>query len=856
MAKVNKTLTVSSLSRGVVCGESEALSNYGVTGIPGALAEKRKAIDDVVFLWEKGNFSEKDILDACKQNLSLKEYEGSEPYRDSFALDLCMQLIRMGEYIQKKSIVVKRGRVFTVDVEGNRLGGSYHMLLIHPDGTREAVFIKNKTDFSAKARKDDNKPTACVELNAGILLPEADFASIWTLTHKDDTSERFMEDFDEADGKNGRLTGKQIVSLTVSREDASSFLIKKIANSEACPNCENCNERGLCKGDFSFRNPFRFKKEGNTEVDVSVRPLVFTEAQQKVVSFRDGKLAVFAGPGSGKTAVLVERYCRMIEEGYSPAHIVLVVFTNKVADEIRSRIAKRLNLTSEKRKQLNVFTLNALGQKLINDNPSAFGGRFIVASSVTRREILRGILFPEKEDGSELIALRKKYRNLYGDHYGLSSLDNTMAKIENGSFEPGTMKPEDVELLMELYDRFRAKLKVMRAISYDEQILYPLAWLRENERSRQLVSSTYRYIMVDEAQDLSAEQYEFVRLLSGRGNLVMVGDDDQSIYRFRKGSPEHLLSFSKEADTEKIVFSDNFRAAELLNEGANALISGSTEERMPKNYRYLTKGIRPVCVENKSSIGGIVSGLLEDGYKPSDIAVLARTNKELLDVEKNLKDVAECNMAKDFIREDNVFLFFRAILDVVLNPDSYDAMSGYRLLRAFTEKPSYLIREELRRGDAGAFIEEADRLFKIRVPEEALEELVSNHPELGIAVPHPVLSCVREWCEEMNLKAQSLLDFMNQMVQMSDDARVDYGTDPHKVRLYTSHDSKGKEFPVVIVYDAEAYNDEDGTSEERRLLYVAMTRAKAMLFLITEGETEYLKEIKPHIEEAVERRSA
>ena len=125
------------------------------------------------------------------------------------------------------------------------------------------------------------------------------------------------------------------------------------------------------------------------------------------------------------------------------------------------------------------------------------------------------------------------------------------------------------------------------------------------------------------------------------GNLFMVGDDDQSIYRFRKGSPEHLLSFSKEADTEKVVFSENFRATELLNEGANALISGSTEERMPKEYRYLEKGVRPVLVENKSSIGFVVSGLLGEGYTPSDIAVLARTNKELLDVEKNLKGVVE-----------------------------------------------------------------------------------------------------------------------------------------------------------------------------------------------------------------------
>lgn len=851
MAKVTKTVNLSSLARGVVCGNELALSNYGVTDVPGAVAERWRAISEVISLWEKGEFSEERVLATCKGNLSVKEYEGSEPYRDSFALDLCMQLLRMGAYIQKNGYVVKQGRIFSVNVGGDFLSGSYSMLLKHPDGVSEVVFIENKTDYSEKARKDENKPFSSAKLNAGCLLPEADIASIWTLVHKDDSSDRFMENFDEAEGKKGVLTGKQIVSLSVGREVAETFLIQKIADAEQCPNCEECRKKNLCKGDFSFRNFFHASKtEEKENGKAPEKPFVFTDEQERVIGFREGRLAVFAGPGSGKTAVLVERYCRMIEEGYSPAHIVLVVFTNKVADEIRSRIAKRLRLNTEQRKQLNVFTLNALGQKLINDNPSAFGGRFIVASSVTRREILRGILFPAKEDGSGLIALRKRFRNLYGDHYGLASLDGTMAKIENGSFEPDSMRPEDVELLMELYDKFRAKLSSMRAISYDEQILRPLQWLRENERSRQLVSSTYRYIMVDEAQDLSTEQYELVRLLAERGNLVMVGDDDQSIYRFRKGSPEHLLSFSKEADTEKVVFSENFRATELLNEGANALISGSTEERMPKEYRYLEKGVRPVLVENKSSIGFVVSGLLGEGYTPSDIAVLARTNKELLDVEKNLKGVVECNMAKDFIREDNVFLFFRAVLDVVINKDTFDAMNGYRIVKAFREVPSYSIGKELLEDEIGAFLAEAEKLFRLQVPEEALEELVLNHPELGISVPHPVLSSVREWCEEMNLKAQTLLDYMNQMVQMSDDARVDYGTDPRKVRLYTSHDSKGKEFPIVIVYDAEAYNDEDGTSEERRLLYVAMTRAKKLLFLIREGEeTEYLKEITPHVEE-------
>ena len=310
---------------------------------------------------------------------------------------------------------------------------------------------------------------------------------------------------------------------------------------------------------------------------------------------------------------------------------------------------------------------------------------------------------------------------------------------------------------------------------------------------------------------------------------MMVGDDDQSIYRFRKGSAKFLLSFAKEKGTQVVILHDNFRASEYLNGVGNLLISKSVEERQKKAYRYKTKGRKPELCIGREVLLDVVSMLLSEGNRPCDIAILARTNKTLEGVSESLKDIVPTANSKDYIREDAVFLFFRAALDVVLHGYDADGMSKYRFWRAFSDVPigpitmlpeEVLAKAEVLRNDI--------LLYPV---EQALEAFVESDLP-AIPTTHPVLSMIKEWCETKNLNEETLFDFLSQMIRLADETRIDYGADEDKVQLFTAHDSKGKEFPIVIVADAEAYEDEEGSSEELRLLYVAMTRAKERLILV------------------------
>lgn len=821
-----KDLSLGQIVRKTVCERADVFRAFGITEIEGIVKNRLTAIELTVRKWSHGDFS--DNYPIVQESYEVENFEGSEVLRNIIATDLSLQLNRMGDYIRSHEYKVETGTGAEVVINSandkSYVRGRIDMILVDALGVKTAVKITGKLNYSASARKPENLPENSPEIAWLCLTGEASRGAIWSLSHKDDTSSFFAEEYDAATGKNGKvLTGKNIVSACLAKEDAERVLLGAIESADASPDCEKCECRELCKGNFVFRN-----RAG--EVEMQKKAFTWSAEQEAVVDHKDGKLAVLAGPGSGKTAVLVERYCRLVKSGVMPQNILLLVFTNKVADEIRQRIAAQLSLDRVEAKSLNVMTINAFGQKLLNDNPTAFGGRFVVADSGERKKLLQEILFPPTEDGSGLMALRHKYRNLYGEFFGLSSLDKLCEKLDAGAdAETLKLSPEDFEEAKRVNEELHRRLAAMNAITYDKQVTMPLAWLRENERMAAAYANIYRYVMVDEAQDLDELQYEFIRIIGAKNNIVMVGDDDQSIYRFRKGSSKYLLSFAKEKGTAVVVLRDNFRASELLNGVGNELISTSIEERQKKVYRYASKGRKPEYALGKEGLLNVVSSLLNDGVKPSNIAILARTNKALDGVAESLKDIVMCANSKDYVREDAVFLFLRAALDCALSNDKVEGMSRYRFIRAFSDVPLgplTALPEELR--NKVATLRQDLLLYPV---EQALEAFVETEvPE--IKTTHPVLCMIREWCESKNLDCESLLSYMTQMIRLSDDTRIDYGADEDKVQLFTAHDSKGKEFPIVIIADGEAYEDEEGSSEELRLLYVAMTRARERLIVI------------------------
>ena len=836
-----RDIKLSQVARTGLCEKAETLRPYAVNKIDPVIAERRAAIEAAIEQWSKGVFT--DTFPIVQAAYTVANYEGSEVLRNLFASDLAMQLNRMGDYLKKKGAVVRKGTGRTVilgDAPNDVWMHSTVDFFVALDGVEYAVKVKSKTVYSQAARKPENMPCNSPEL-AWLALAGTGNGAIWTLVHKDDTGTNFAEAYDEATAKSGKLiTGKNIVSLSIGDTDCEAVLLRSIREAEENPSCDTCDCRELCKGNFTFRSKA-------AETVSEKKTFTWSKEQAAVISYKEGNLAVLAGPGSGKTAVLVERYVSLVSAGVPAQNILLLVFSNAVAEEIRTRIADRLSLDRCERNALNVLTLNAFGQKMLNDNPTAFGGRFVVADSCERKKLLTEILFPATEDGSGLMSLRHKYRNLYGAFYGLDSLNKLMEKLDNGATaEDLKLSEEDYDEAQRVNKALHDRLSRMNAITYDQQIAMPLAWLTDHPQMATMYAKMHRYIMVDEAQDLDAMQMRFIRLLASEGNLVMVGDDDQSIYRFRKGSAEHLLAFAKEKTTKVVILRDNFRASKNLNGLANALIAEeSVEERQSKGYRYLRDGNPPELVSDATRLSLVVSSLLSEGVSARDIAILARTNKALEQIAENLKGTVACASSKDYVREDAVFSFLRASLDLAIRGDNAEPMSVYRVehaLSCLTQPASAANLPDI----VTEKISELKNDLLLWPVEEALEAWVEALALPNLTPSHPILGMIREWCEVKALNDETLLEHLDRMVRLEDDARIDYGADEDKVRLYTAHDSKGKEFPVVIIADAEAYADETGSSEELRLLYVAMTRAKNRLVILgrTGADNPYFSFLK------------
>lgn len=832
-----RDLRLSQLARTGLCEKADYLRSYNVNRIDPLVAEKREAIAAAIAQWEKDIYD--DTFPLVQAAFKVENYEGSAVLRDLFASDLAMQLNRMGCYLEEKKAIVAAGRGATVV-----LGKAPDEIYIHGsvdffvtiEDIRYAVKVKGKTVFSQAARKPENMPMNSAEL-AWLALAGGGHGAIWTLSHKDDTGSSFAERYDEAVAKSGKvITGKNIVSLAITDTDCEETLLRAIRNAEEHPSCDTCDCKNLCMGNFTFRCKAQEEKSGKKEFS-------WSKEQEAVISFKEGKMAVLAGPGSGKTAVLVERYVRLIESGIEKGNILLLVFSNAVAEEIRTRISERLSLDRFQRARLNVMTLNAFGQLILNENPSAFdeyGRRFVVADSCERKRLLTEILFPATEDGSGLMSLRHRYRNLYGAFYGLDSLNKLMEKLDKGATaEELKLTEEDFAEAQAVNKKLHERLSQMNAINYEQQITMPLAFFEGKPKMAEMYSKEYRYIMVDEAQDLDELQMKLIRLISQRGNLVMVGDDDQSIYRFRRGSAEHLLSFAKESKTKVVILRDNFRASKNLNSLANSLIAEEcVEERRAKGYRYLRDGNAPEVVDDATRLTSVVSSLLAEGVPARDIAILARTNKALDGIAEVLKGTVECSNSKDYVREDAVFCFLRGALDMALRDADAEPMSVYRVERAMNSLTIPASTNNLPENVAATIDDLRKKLNNAGTVEQALEAWIEELALPNLTPSHPIMGMIRDWCEVKDLNDTTLLAHMDRMVRLEDDSRIDYGADEDKVRLYTAHDSKGKEFPVVIIADGEAYADESGSSEELRLLYVAMTRAKNRLIVMGRAGAE------------------
>ena len=596
--------------------------------------------------------------------------------------------------------------------------------------------------------------------------------------------------------------------------------------------------------------------------------------QYRAVTSIDGAILIIAGAGSGKTRVITFRIAHMLDMGIPQSQILALTFTNKAAKEMEDRVKE---LTGRKLQNLTVSTFHAFGVRVLRQDIDKLGYRenFSIYDETDRTALI-------KECGREL-----QFSPDAMDIYKISQL---FSNIKTGR---KNWQGEN-DMYRQFYESYQEGLKLFNAVDFDDLIVLPIKLFREHPEVLARYRERYKYIMVDEFQDTSHQQYELMHLLADQ-NVAVVGDDDQSIYSWRGADYQNIINFEKDFKVTEIRLEQNYRSTGTILDAANGVISHNTNRKDKKLWSGKGEG-KPIEIfmpqnetEEASFIAESIQGIaMEDRRKYDEFGVLIRANtqsrfieeaflennipytmsggtsfferKEIKDVISYLRVISNHDDDINLLRIINVprrgigRAAIQVINDEAENLGSTLWTAIHSLVHAEASPASDVLKEDLETFET--LIEsQRQKLMsgrglakKVR---EMLEEidyksyLVTEYSKSEKAVRFKLknielfLEMMERWEIDPDNSNPSLFNYLNRVTLMSRD-NGDDENDKGKVNLMTIHASKGLEFPVVFIAGAEEgliphqrSVDENGgdVEEERRLFYVAITRAREKLLI-------------------------
>ncbi len=592
------------------------------------------------------------------------------------------------------------------------------------------------------------------------------------------------------------------------------------------------------------------------------------EAQQSAVTAADGPALVLAGAGAGKTRVIVERLVWLVEEqGVDPRHLLALTFTNKAAAEMRLRFAERLGV---ERVPSWLGTFHSFGLFLLRRDMAALG---------------RATTFTIFDD-SDQVSLMKRLIKELPDRYERVSPRDALTWIS--LFKQRCAKPEDEpqdsveEAFRFLWDQYHNTLLKIAAVDFDDLLTLPVQLFQQHPEVLAKYQRRYRYVLVDEYQDTNRAQYLIARSLSQEhGNLFVVGDEDQSIYSWRGADINNILDFSKDFPTAGVYrLERNYRSTKQILDAANAVVAHNLN-RLGKNLHTPEQGDRVrlhVSESGEDEATFVTKDLLARNLPPGSVAVLYRTNAQSREMETALRDqglpYTIVGGIKFYSRKEvkDILAYLRLIVN------GADDESVRRVLnvppRGVGGKTLEVIEENAaRRGDSLLQVlrdAEHDMMLSARARESAAEfahlidDLAVESRQSAVApLVEKVLERVgyREHVTKSDEKdSRSRLEIVDEFIvgcrqydkregkdllsylqdlSLETDAD-DWDPEAPAVTLMTCHNAKGLEFTHVYLIGLEEgllpfFRDLSGEGEdieeERRLCYVAMTRARATLTL-------------------------
>ena len=601
------------------------------------------------------------------------------------------------------------------------------------------------------------------------------------------------------------------------------------------------------------------------------------EQQIEAVKYKDGPLLVLAGAGAGKTRVLTTRIAYLIKNyGISPYNILAITFTNKAAKEMKERITNLIGDTN-----MIISTFHSFGVKILRENYTELGysNNFIIMDS---------------DDSLTLIKKILKDMNIDPKTFNPYMIRNKISSCKNEYMLPEEYKKfvcnEEDDIVYKVYKKYQEILFKNNSVDFDDLLILPIKLFTEHKDILEKYQERFKYILIDEYQDTNRVQYLLTKMISAKyKNICVIGDNDQSIYMFRGANYKNILNFEKDyKDCKTVMLEQNYRSTKTILDAANSVIKNN-ELRKDKNLWSVKGGGDKITyykaydeIDEVFYIIRKIKELTKENIQYSDIAILYRTNAQ--------SRVFEQEMLKQNIpfRIVGSFYFYSrkeikdllSYLRLVLNP--HDDVSLLRVINspkrgiglktisdleqiannsnvsmydAITEgKPLIFkniieeLREDLKSHTLTEFI---DIVLEKSGLKKELEEAHTLEADIRIENLEEFKSVTKTFEERVG--EISLEEFLTEVSLVSD--VEEYKDDPNRVTLMTVHSVKGLEYPYVFLAGLEegifphknCFGSKDEMEEERRLMYVAITRAKEKLFITNTKKRMIYGEESPSI---------
>ena len=589
------------------------------------------------------------------------------------------------------------------------------------------------------------------------------------------------------------------------------------------------------------------------------------DKQKEAVLADDGPVLILAGAGSGKTSVLTTKIAYLIEEkGVNPKNILAITFTNKAAREMKERIIK---MVGSKAYDMQISTFHSFGLRIIKENYERLGYE-------------KNFTIIDSDDSLTLIKKIMKELNIDTTRCNPKFIKNNISSCKNEMMTPSRYKSlavdEAREITYKVYEKYQEALKRNNSLDFDDLLTMPVMLFNKYKDVLDSYQELFKYVFIDEYQDTNEAQYTLSKMISAKyKNICVVGDEAQSIYSWRGANYKNILNFEKDyKDAKVILLEQNYRSTKMILNAANSVIKNNINKKDKNLWTLNEEGEKIKYIkandekDEASYVTKEIRELKNKGVNLDDIAVLYRTNAQSRTIEegflnsnipyrivgafafysrKEIKDLL-AYLKLIYNTKDDISLLRiinypkRGIgsktvdnlsMESVLNGTSiFDTIKSGKELE-FKKQ----IEEMIDLSNNLSLTETIDMVLNKSGIKKELESEHTLEADIRLENLNEFKSISKTFEEESGIA--SLEEFLNE-VSLVSDVNEQKNDDTSKVTLMTIHAVKGLEFDYVFVIGMEenifphvnSSFEEEGLEEERRLCYVAITRAKKKLYLL------------------------